>query len=267
MGVPLRRRSGRSVYRESTPAYAVAGVVESVWTGVVGDSRPLRVFPDGCVDLVWDGRRLDAVTTVRGVLRHELPSVDWTVGLRLRCGVGGAVLGLPMTELAAGATPLRDLWSARARRAESSLAECGTPGEARSVLEALVTDRLRDIEPDGLSVAAARALRAPGARADKVAAELGVSERGLRRHVRHDVGVGPKELQRVLRFHRFLTRLEAVVQDGSSLADVAAEVGYADQSHLGRECRRLSGVSPGALVRSWTGRNVPDRDGPPRRRS
>ncbi|MFI9454858.1 helix-turn-helix domain-containing protein [Amycolatopsis sp. NPDC052450] len=258
MGVPLRRRSGRSVYRESTPAAVVAGVVESVWTGVVGGSRPLRVFPDGCVDLVWDGRRLDAVTTVRGVLRHELPSADWTAGLRLRCGAGGAVLGLPMTELAAGATPLRDLWPARARRAESRLAECGTPGEARAVLEALVADRLRDIEPDGLSVAAARALRAPGARADKVAVKLGVSERGLRRHVRHDVGVGPKELQRVLRFHRFLTRLEAVVRHGSSLADVAAEVGYADQSHLGRECRRLSGVSPGALVRSWTGRNVPD---------
>ncbi|WP_409497375.1 helix-turn-helix domain-containing protein [Amycolatopsis sp. cmx-11-12] len=258
MGVPLRRRSGRSVYRESTPAAVVAGVVESAWTGLVGCSRPLRVFPDGCVDLVWDGRVLAAVTTVRGMLRHELPSADWTAGLRLRCGVGGAVLGLPMTELTAGATPLRDLWAARARGAESRLAACVTPGEARSVLEALVADRLRDVELDGLSVAAARALRAPGARADQVAAELGVSERGLRRHVRHDVGVGPKELQRVLRFHRFLKRVEAVARDHASLADVAADVGYADQSHLGRECRRLSGASPGALVRSWAGRNVPD---------
>ncbi|EME58718.1 helix-turn-helix domain-containing protein [Amycolatopsis decaplanina] len=258
MGVPLRRRSGRSVYRESTPAAAVAGVVESAWTGLVGCRRPLTVFPDGCVDLVWDGRVLAAVTTVHGVLRHDLPSADWTVGLRLRCGAGGAVLGLPMTELTAGATPLRDVWAAKARRAESRLAGSGTPGEARSVLEALVAERIRDVEPDGLSVAAARALRAPGARTDRVAAELGVSERGLRRHVRHDVGVGPKELQRVLRFHRFLNRVEAVARDHASLAGVAADVGYADQSHLGRECRRLAGASPGALVRSWTGRNVPD---------
>lgn len=233
-------------------------MVESAWTGLVGYSRPLRVFPDGCVDLVWDGRVLAAVTTVRGVLRHELPSADWTAGLRLRCGAGGAVLGLPMTELTAGATPLRDLWAARARDAESRLAACVTPREARSVLEALVADRLRDVEVDGLSVAAARALRAPGARTDRVAAELCVSERGLRRHVRHDVGIGPKELQRVLRFHRFLKRVEAVARDHASLADVAADVGYADQSHLGRECRRLSGASPGALVRSWAGRNVPD---------
>ncbi|MFC3449255.1 helix-turn-helix domain-containing protein [Amycolatopsis speibonae] len=258
MGVPLRRRSGRSTYRESVPAAKVAEVVESAWTGLVGRSRPLRVFPDGCVDLVWDGRGLTAVTTVRGVLRRELPSAEWTVGLRLRCGAGGAVLGLPMTDLTAEATPLRDLWAGRARRAESRLAECDIPGEARSVLEALVAERLRDVEPDGLTIEAARALRSPGARADQVAAELGVSERGLRRHVRHEVGVGPKELQRVLRFHRFLKRVEAVARARSSLADVAAEVGYADQSHLGRECRRLAGASPGALVRSWTGRNVPD---------
>ncbi|MEU3767641.1 helix-turn-helix domain-containing protein [Amycolatopsis keratiniphila] len=258
MDVPLRRRSGRSVYRDSRPVAVVTGVVESVWTGLVGCRRPLRVFPDGCVDLVWDGTVLAAVTTARGVLRHELPSAVWTAGLRLRCGVGGAVLGLPMTELPAGATPLRDLWAAEARRAESELAACETPGEARPVLEALVAERLRDVEVDGLSVAAARALSAPGARTDRVAAELGVSERGLRRHVRHDVGVGPKELQRVLRFHGFLKRVESVARDHASLADVAADVGYADQSHLGRECRRLSGASPGALVRSWTGRNVPD---------
>nr|WP_246481214.1 helix-turn-helix domain-containing protein [Amycolatopsis umgeniensis] len=239
----------------------VAGVVESAWTGRVGRGRPLRVFPDGCVDLVWDRRGLTAVTTVRGVLRHELPSVDWTVGLRLRCGVGGAVLGLPMTDLTASATPLRELWAAKARRAESRLAECATPAEARSVLEALVADRLQDVELDRLSIEAARALRSPGARADRVAAALGVSERGLRRHVRHEVGVGPKELQRVLRFRRFLERVEAVARDHSSLADVAADLGYADQSHLGRECRRLSDTSPGALVRSWVGlagRNVPD---------
>ncbi len=258
VGVPLRRRSGRSVYRETTPAAAVASVVESAWTGRVGSSRPLRVFPDGCVDLVWDGRALAAVTSVRGVLRHDLPAVDWTVGLRLRCGVGGAVLGLPMTDLTASATPLRELWAARARRAESRLAECATPAEARSVLEALVAERLRDVEPDRLPIEAARALRAPGARTDRVAAALGVSERGLRRHVRHEVGVGPKELQRVLRFHRFLKRIEGVAREHASLAGVAADVGYADQSHLGRECRRLSGASPGALVRSWAGRNVPD---------
>ncbi len=237
-------------------------MVESSWTGRVGCGRSLRVFPDGCADLVWDGRGLAVVTTVSGVLRHDLPASEWTVGLRLRCGVGGAVLGLPMTELETGATPLRELWGASAGRAEAELAESPTPAEARRVLESLIFERLRrGVELDGLSVAAVRALRSPAAGAAQVAADLGVSERGLRRHVRHEVGVGPKELQRVLRFTGFLKRVGDVARAQSSLADVAAESGYADQSHLGRESRRLAGASPGALVKSWArqvGRNVPD---------
>lgn len=241
-------------------------MIESSWTGQVGSGRSLRVFPDGCADLVWDGRGLTVVTTVGGVLRHELPPAVWTVGLRLRCGTGGALLGLPMSELPSGATALNTVcgavWGESARRAEEALAACATPAEAKSVLESLVAERLRQgVELDGLSIAAARALRSPAAGTAQVAVDLGVSERGLRRHVRHEVGVGPKELQRVLRFHRFLTRVESVARERASLADVAAELGYADQSHLGRDCRRLSGATPGALVRSWArrpGRNVPD---------
>jgi AraC-like DNA-binding protein len=263
VGVPLRRRAGPSVYRESRPGPEVAAVVESAWTGQAGLARSLRVFPDGCADLVWDGHALSVVATAAGAVRHELPGTSWTVGLRLRCGTGGAVLGLPMPELGPGATPLSAVWSTPARLAEEALAGCATPVEARMVLESLVVARLRQgVELNGLSVAAARALRSPAARTAQVAADLGVSERGLRRHVRHEVGVGPKELQRVLRFHRFLRRVGEVAHRRAALADVAAELGYADQSHLGRDCRRLSGASPAALVRSWarreSGRNVPD---------
>ncbi len=250
------------MYRESVPAPGVDAVIESAWTGQVGRGRSLRVFPDGCADLVWDGRGLTVVTTACGVLRHDLPSSLWTVGLRLRCGTGGALLGLPMSELPSGATALSTVWGSSARRAEEALAPCTTPAEARRVLESLVAERLRQgVELDRLSIAAARALRSPSAGTAQVAADLGVSERGLRRHVRHEVGVGPKELQRVLRFHRFLTRVESVARERASLADVAAELGYADQSHLGRDCRRLAGATPGELVRSWArrpGRNVPD---------
>ncbi len=227
----------------------------------MGCNRSLRVFPDGCVDLVWDGGGLAAVTTAGGAVRHGLSTAVWTVGLRLRCGTGGAVLGSSMSELGPGATPLSELWGAPARQAEEVLAGCATPKDARAVLESLVAARLRQgVELNDLSIAAARALRSPVDRAADVASDLGVSERGLRRHVRHEVGVGPKELQRVLRFHRFLKRVEDVARERTSLADVAANLGYADQSHLGRDCRRLSGASPAALVRSWarSGRNVPD---------
>ena len=57
---------------------------------------------------------------------------------------------------------------------------------------------------------------------------------------------------RVLRFRAFLSLVE---EHGYSLAAAAAEAGYADQSHLTRECNDLAGLSPAELLK---GRNVQD---------
>jgi AraC-like DNA-binding protein len=45
----------------------------------------------------------------------------------------------------------------------------------------------------------------------------------------------------VLRLRRFMKA------DRADLARAAVEAGYADQAHLARECRRLTGLSPGRL--------------------
>jgi AraC-like DNA-binding protein len=84
-----------------------------------------------------------------------------------------------------------------------------------------------------------------------VAEQLGVSDRTLRRRVRDAVGYGPKELHRVLRFHRFLKRLDDLAAGRTTLSAIAAELGFADQSHLGHECLRLSGSSPAQLVATY----------------
>jgi transcriptional regulator GlxA family with amidase domain len=81
---------------------------------------------------------------------------------------------------------------------------------------------------------------------------LSISERQLRRRCRAEVGVGPKELQLILRFHGFHARvLASVARRGASDVDLArwaVEAGYHDQAHLSRECRRILGVPPGELL-------------------
>ncbi|MGH3680741.1 MAG: AraC family transcriptional regulator, partial [Natronosporangium sp.] len=58
-------------------------------------------------------------------------------------------------------------------------------------------------------------------------------------------GYGPKLLARILRF-RHATGLAAA---GLRFAEVAAVAGYADQAHLAREVRELSGVPLRTLTR------------------
>ena len=91
-------------------------------------------------------------------------------------------------------------------------------------------------------VEAARRLDRPETRVDTLAADLGLSERQLRRRCHAAAGYGPKTLQRVLRFRRFLA-----VANGD-LARAALDAGYADQAHLTRECTRLAGRPPAALL-------------------
>jgi AraC-like DNA-binding protein len=98
--------------------------------------------------------------------------------------------------------------------------------------------------------AAVRMLGGPGARVAALGPALGIGERQLLRRFNAAVGYGPKLLDRVLRFQRFVDRAPAVAGEGEQLARAAAELGYADQAHLSRDCKRLSGLSPLALVAS-----------------
>ncbi|MEV4057989.1 helix-turn-helix domain-containing protein [Amycolatopsis sp. NPDC049688] len=243
MGVPLRPVAARSVYREVAPPPALTDVLACGWHGSTGWARPLRVLPDGCADLVWDGDALTVVVTVGAPLRLWVPASASRVGVRLRCGAAAAVLGTSMPELPA-VTRLSDLWGADARRAEEVLALTPDPLAQRGILETLVARR--SAAPDRRVLAAVQAL-GTNTRTSEIA--VGLSERSLRRHFVHAVGAGPKQLHRVRRFQRFLRLLEPLSAGRASLAGVAAGLGYADQSHLGRECRRLSGSSPAALVR------------------
>jgi AraC-like DNA-binding protein len=76
--------------------------------------------------------------------------------------------------------------------------------------------------------------------------ELAMCERTLRRRFELAFGYGPKTLDRILRFQRYLdlTRRRADI----SAARRAAAVGYADQAHLVRECRRLALCTPSELA-------------------
>jgi AraC-like DNA-binding protein len=276
MAIPLRTvalapwpasRPARSVYREFAPPDALRLAVACTWQGRPGWApRTLRVLPDGCVDLVWDGERLSVVGASTVAVRQSLDGRGGNVGLRLRPGGAGAILAWPARELPAEGLAVEALWGAAARSVEAELA--GAPNGERAVLERLVARRLdAGLRPDPLVVAAARCLRAPDATVAAVAAATGLSARELRRRFGDHVGYGPKALQRILRFHAFVRRVRTRAASGDGLARIAADLGYADQAHLTRECRAISGSTPAALAAAGAptalGRNLQANRGGP----
>jgi AraC-like DNA-binding protein len=80
----------------------------------------------------------------------------------------------------------------------------------------------------------------------------GRSARQMQRRLKSWTGLNRRELQAHARIEQLFERTHES-PDRNDLAAIAAEAGYADQSHMGREVKRLTGVSPArinALIRT-----------------
>ncbi len=135
------------------------------------------------------------------------------------------------------------------------------PLTALEVLQGFLSSRQATAASlDKLVSAAVRRLM-PGQLAEvgTLSTEIGISESQLRRRFLTTVGIGPKALQRTLRFQGYLALAQAAARPGprtpvASVADLAAGAGFADHAHLTRECRRLSGLTPSELLGSRSDR-------------
>ncbi|HWG02595.1 MAG TPA: helix-turn-helix domain-containing protein [Trebonia sp.] len=233
-------------YAEWPAPPALRGAVACLWTSVVpAGGRENLVLPDACSDLIWEeGAGAYVAGPDTGAVSVSAAPDTVLAGVRFRPAAGGAVLGLPLSEISDRRVPLADLLPAAvAGRLPPGLDAAVAAAAVLDVAGRLVADRT----PDPAMAHAAGLLRGPVARAEDVAAVVGLSERQFRRRFQAAAGYGPKTLHRVLRFQRFVRRLDAAAGT-PDLAAVAADAGYADQAHLTRECRALAGLTPGALA-------------------
>ena len=102
--------------------------------------------------------------------------------------------------------------------------------------------------PEVASALDVLAASAGAARVGDIAAEIGWSRKHLTRRFTDELGLAPKTLALMLRFHRACH----LARDGDtgSWAAIAADAGYADQAHLARDFRTFTGETP----REWAAR-------------
>jgi AraC-like DNA-binding protein len=259
-------------YVERPPIPALAGIVSSVWIQQIPRDAPpyvQRNIPSGGVELVCRlGSEPRVVGPLTGALVEVLEPGTTVVGLRFVPGAAARVLRLPASELLDLAVDAQEVWGAatsgrsavggapsRDRFALADLAEPdASPERLLAGIQLLVAARLAEADaPDPLVAEAVRLLRWSTDDVASLTSSLHISERQLRRRFQTATGLAPKPLHRVLRFQRFLSLAQHAIASGiapaeDGIARLAAEVGYADQPHLNRECVRLTGASPGAFL-------------------
>lgn len=219
-------------YREFPPPPQLRELVECAWV-VDGPPEPVRVLPDGCMDLIrMFGRVVVAGPDTAAFV--DARGREPFVGLRFRPGALPRLLGVPAAELRDSRVPLIDLgFAATQGRPLVGLATVLASAEPANETAPWSLPQLRHVTNS----------LGKGAAVSDVARQVGWSSRTLQRQCAAVYGYGPATLRRILRFRRAVRLLD----DGASSAAVAAAVGYADQSHLHREVRDLIGMSLATL--------------------
>ena len=241
-----------STYREFVPPEAAREHLVCLWVSVAGgDAEHAQpVLPDACLDILWtdDEEPMVAGPSTRAFVSTVAPGTI-VVGARFRPGGSAGVLGVDASELQDRHLPLRDVAPALARRFSTLVADRASAADKLAAAASLVARPLADAgPPDGLARAAVRWMAAhPHGRVHELGRALHVSDRQLQRRLRAAVGYAPKTLHRILRFQRLLALAGAAGGD-ASLSMLALRAGYADQAHMTRELRDLTGSPPTAVL-------------------
>ncbi|WP_422755423.1 helix-turn-helix domain-containing protein [Micromonospora sp. WMMD708] len=262
-GVPVGVASGRGapplVRHEAAGAFVVL---------ILGWGAPLDVLnPRSAAHSAY---RVDSFVAgpYDGYCTTSTAGAGAGVQLTLTPPAARRVLGVPLGELANRAVAVDGLPDPWLDRLRVRLAGAPDWPHRFALLDAALDARLADADPVDPHLGRAWELLAGSAGhlgIGALAGELGWSRRHLAARFRRELGLGPKTTARLLRFQRayaMLGRQDAVsappdpagpadrrTGPADGWAELAARWGYYDQSHLIREFREFTGMTPAALGR------------------
>jgi AraC-like DNA-binding protein len=224
------------------PSSDLAPFVERHWVlrwRLGGRSHLQRTMGFPCVDLVFEpgGARIHGPKT--RVLEHRFEDSGRLFATKLRPGAWSSFSAVPVRQLVDRSIAMADVFGADVpssladiddqacrQRIENMLRARSPRRDARADLAARIVERVLD----DISLV----------RAEQVEDAFGMRERAVQRLFRQYVGVGLKWLIRWRRLQLAAERLRAT----RASADLAIELGYFDQAHLGRDFATFVGLSP-----------------------
>lgn len=251
-------------YQEFPPNEALTPWVKCFW--IIEDSPapdgPMdAVVPDGCPEIIVHyrdrftedaaGRRIvqpDVIVSgqlTRPLLLRPMGRVGM-VAARFRADGLFPILGVPMHELVDRRGPLESICN-DVPTLQARIAEASSDRERVSHLATFLERKLaKRYTLDAVVQHNVQAILASGGQIslDQLAQSAGLTARQLERRFQVSVGVSPKFLCRIVRFHAIFDRL----QSSTPWSSIAIDCGFFDQSHLIRDFKQFAGYSPAMFL-------------------
>ena len=243
-------------HQRVVPAAELADHVAHLWWVRWDLARPFTVetLPHPSVHLLFERGRATIAGVQRSRFVRRLVGRGQVIGVKFRPGAFQPLLGRAMATLTDRTVAASTLFG-RAIAGVARAAEAAAIDEALVAIETAVRDQLRPLSPELIAIrdlverlAVDRRL----VRVEDTAACAGLDLRTLQRRFRHAVGVTPKWVLQRYRLHEAAERLRG--PRPPNLAALAAELGYADQSHFVRDFKATIGRPPGTYARAAAAR-------------
>jgi AraC-like DNA-binding protein len=203
----------------------------------------ITTVPDGCVDLLFQisGDRADgyAYGTVTKSRTLDVSDGSSYFGVRFKPGYLPKNIDVSLPELVDNHISLRDVKGGGVLT--DSVAEAGGFSERIDIMLRFIGEDWR--QGDLLQMLIANIERYNGnMRVSALEEETHYSARYLNKVFRQQFGLPPKVFSNIIRFQTMLRKINE--GRGGSVANLAAEFGYYDQSHMIKEFKEFAAVTP-----------------------
>ena len=239
-------------YWEAKPSLGLTPYIETYWklqTRSLCSPKLRSVFPDGCVDIIFNlGPGTVSVNGFTLKPTYACLAGTMTILSQVSYMHDSCLIGIRFKPGALPAFYPCDLAEIRDQFVDFNDPKLITLLDADDLLNKRLDNYYehKKIHRVGRTLPVVRSMYATNGRVSiqQLAQRHHLSSRTLERLFKADVGIAPKELSSIIRLQALLRRLK---QDSANttLAQLALEMGYYDQSHLTNELKRFTGRTPG----------------------
>ncbi len=244
-------------YIEYQPNILLSPYIETYWAtvGFQEEAKSYRVFPDGCVDIIFSFELSEQLGTesfsqnIIGTMTTYIENsyfdkIDM-LGIRFRPAGFTAFTRTPICEFTDRRVSLSLVESVFDESFYSELPSKETVEERIQYIESYFIRNLKNIfQPESQIVYAVDLIRQTKGQLTlaEVASKSCLSLRHFERKFKATIGVSPKTFSKITKFKHTISYLEKY--SDASLLDVAVDCGYYDQAHLIKDFKSLSGNPP-----------------------
>ncbi len=239
----------KKVFQELQASNKTTSKIESIWFSSNEDEIDFKVFPDGCIDLIFDLNHNNGFISGHMTKFQDLSLVNNTslLGVRFRVESFAALSPIPLSEFKDKRVDLMDLnWNPDVVQL---LNETNNIDHRLSIVEKYICEKLNKNITKGDELISAIAATIRNLKGKIVVKEIAqaylISIRQLERRFKNYMGLTIKEFTNIIRFIH--TSKEISMSKQKSLMQLAFDGGYYDHAHMTNNFMQIAGVNPSSF--------------------